>query len=442
MTDLDLDPHQEVARGWLRTYSRAGLADEMRVGKTAPAIWAALDVGARSVLVLCPPAVRDNWHREIDAWGRAYRGKHDFQPVTRWEVESYDTFWRRSPAAQAARWDTIILDEAHYLRNHSAKRSRAIWGPRALGQTPLLQDAERVWLLTGTPMVNDATDLWAAYRALGWTDLSYVRWRERYCRTLETRFGLKVLGNKKETIEELRALFRKHFLRRMFSEVHAGRPEPLLWRTTVLTPAELSAELAELESSEDAARYREILVAGRETDKGLDETVARIRRLTALEKGPVTASHVGEYLVSSPRSKVLLLGWHEDPLYEMAVLLAKYRPVTFTGKTSDAERRRAITRFQEDPRCRVFIGNIMSCGTGLDLSAASAVVMHETTWVPGENIQAAMRAVHRNKRAPVPVDLVTLAGTIDEAVTRVRARKIGMMDDVYNQTERGRKTDG
>ncbi len=420
---MKLDPHQEVAKAWLARHARIGLGDEMRVGKTAPTIRAAVEAGAHRVLVLCPPNVRDNWRREIDAWAG------DAPSIT-WDIVSMDTFWRR-PYAPV--WDTIILDEAHLLRTPTAKRSKAVWGPRTRGDSPLLRHAQRVWLLTGTPMVNNPTDLWAPFRALGWTELSFTQWRERYCVTRETPFGVQIVGTRKEHVPELQALFRRHFLRRRYREVYRGRTEPLLWRATTLTPDALPRELLELERDPELRAVVASLLAKGGESKAEEVALAKLRRLIAVVKAPLTASHVEQYLASDPHAKALVLGWHTEPLRTLVESLSAFGPVLFTGDTSERERLANTARFQQDPRCRVLVGNIIACGTGINLSAATAVVMHETTWVPGDNVQAAMRAVHRDKQAPVPVDLIALAGTTDEAVTRVRARKLQMMSDVYNE---------
>ena len=427
---LTLDPHQIESVAHLLANPRGGLGDEMRVGKTAPSIVAAIKAKARHVLVLCPPAPKSNWVREIKAWTEAT----DPSSTTTWEVESYDTFWRRDIGDQCKGWDTIILDEVHYLRNHTTKRGRAVWGPRANGNTEVLKDAERVWALSGTPMVNNATDLWAMFHALGWTELTLAQWTDRYCYTRDTQFGIQVTGNRPEAIRELRKSFRQYFVRRTFAEVHKGRPEPLIWRPVIFDAPKVSAELAKLEADPKVAALRAKLMGSEDEDilsalRVIEGQVSSIRRVTAELKVPLTVAHVEEYLVSNPRAKVLILGWHEEPIQAIVRGLARYGALAFTGKTRNRDQ--VIAAFQNDPRHRAFTGNIVACGTGIDLSAADAVVMHETLFTPGDNAQAAMRPVNRNKTAPVPVDVVGLAGTIDEGVARTVARKMQMMTDVY-----------
>lgn len=431
MTSLTLDPWQVTSVGHLLRTPRGGLGDEMRVGKTAPTIWAALESGAAKILVLCPSKVVTNWHREIQAWSSAWsrRTGHSHFGVG-WTVVSFDTFWRWPESNRAQGWDTVILDEVHYLRSPTAKRSQAVWGRRAGGDTPLLQSAARVWMLSGTPMVNDATDLWAMFRAMGWTDLTFTQWTDRYCYTRQTTWGVRAIGNKPDTLPELRQAFRSRFLRRTFAEVHAGQGEPLLWRPVVLDLKTWPKELKDLED-ELAPLYAALRGESSDGDdpEVVSDSAARLQHLTAKLMVPLTADHVREYLEASTQSKVLVLGWHQGPLHDLARALEPYRPVLLTGTTANPDA--VVAAFQTTPHVRVLIGNLMTCGTGIDLSAASAVVMHETRWTPGDNIQAAMRAVHRTKTAPVPVDVMGIAGSISEAVARVRARRMQMMNDVY-----------
>lgn len=97
--------------------------------------------------------------------------------------------------------------------------------------------------------------------------------------------------------------------------------------------------------------------------------------------------------------------------------------VIVTGETSAAERERAIDRFQNDPSCCVFIGQIQAAGTGITLTASSDVLFAESSWVPADNQQAAMRVHRIGQKNACMVRFATLANSIDERIQAVVARK-------------------
>lgn len=409
---LTLDPHQVESVAWLLSHPRGGIADEMRVGKTAPTIRAAVAVGARRVLVVCPAIVVSNWYRQITLWTpREMVGK------ARWDVVSYNRLGMVRPG-----YDTVIFDECHYLKTPTAKRTLAAYGD-PMGTGALIQHAERVWLLSGTVMPNHAGELWTHFAALFGETRSYGSWLHRYVDVAITPYGIRPLRNKRETIRELRTKVREHFLRRTFAEVHGDGVDPLVWNVVPLDGTALPPAFHDDPAVEAvAAAIRE----GREPDEA---HVSRLRRLVASVKASAVIAYLKELRAGGQRP--LVLAYHRDLIAEVA---EAFDAPTITGDTPLPKRDAAMAAFQSGA-APVIVGQINACGTGVDLSRATCVVMAEEVWNPGDNVQAAMRAVHRDKKGPIPVDVVTLAGTIDDAVTRVRHRKEGMIRDVMDDTD-------
>lgn len=424
-----LDPHQEVAVDWLLAHPRGGLADEMRVGKTGPTMVATARAGAARVLVLCPAHVRAVWREAMRTWGTG---------GAMWEIESYDRYAnnaRRRAELEAWAPDTLILDECHYLKTKGAKRTRAIYGTGCAG-SPLLAAATRVWLLSGTPCPNGPHELWTHWRALFGEKRSYYQWVRHYCRIAHTDHGVKVLGIRKVALPELQATFRSRFIRRRFREVHGT--DTLIWNVVPVSPNKVSREARTFLGS---ARHRELLdalqgatdLAGRKAE--LEEPLATLRRLTVDIKASLTVQHVKGYL-EDPTARVLVLGYHREALGQVAEDLAAagYPTAMIRGGMDDAGKERATVAFQTG-EARVLCGQIAACGSGIDLSAADAVVFAETVWTPGDNLQAAMRSQRRGKTHPVPVDVLVLEGSIDEAVERVKVRKIRTLEHTYDESE-------
>src|SRR5690348_2437632 len=119
---IELFDYQKVGARFLAERGRALLADEMGLGKSAQAIAACDAVDARDVTVICPASVRENWVREFKRFGRIDRDL---------DVRSYNL-----AEGAAKNWcdiGVLILDEAHYLKNAKAKRTKAIFGDKCDG---------------------------------------------------------------------------------------------------------------------------------------------------------------------------------------------------------------------------------------------------------------------------------------------------------------------
>lgn len=419
-----LDPHQTVAKEWLLSHPRGGLADEMRVGKTGPALKAAEESLCRRILILCPAHARPGWAEAIGEW--LPNAKKDGLEL---RVVSYESYSKQRHDIESV-WQPqiVILDEAHYLKSPGAVRTRAIYGEKCKG-TKLIDSATYVWALTGTLAPNGAHELWTHWRALFDEKLTFDQWVDRYCYHKVNRFGkYRILGLKKSTQEELQAKMKDRFIRRTFSKIHATTHEPLTWDLVQLS----SAEVAQGMSEED------LLVVER-VSKGTasqsdEEHIATIRRLVSKLKVDKAVAHVQEHVKAG--KKVLLFGIHRDTLKGVETGLAKagIPAVLMRGGLSDAQRIETRREFQEG-EAKVLVGQISVCQTNLDLSAADVVVFIEADWVPGNNHQAAMRSQKRGKAATVPAEILVWKGTIDEAVERLRLRKLRDIQAIYGGAE-------
>lgn len=415
---MRLFPYQKTGAAWLVERETALLADGMGLGKTPQAIAAADIVGARRVAVICPAIARVNWQRELHRWGRLEREVY---------IESYNRVGSRGEAyktIKAMRPDLLILDEAHYLKSRTSKRTTAIYGQHCHGKG-LIEHAERVWLLTGTPAPNDVSELYTHMRAL-WPELlpgakTYDAYIRRYTHFDVTPYGVKVFGNK--NVKELKQALAPVMLRRRGEDVLADLP-PISWH-------DVAIEVKDVAIDEGQPEVRQLLYA-LEHDLPLPDTLelASVRRMTGIAKAKAIADMLSEELKDKAYPKVIVFAHHKDVIAKIAEVLAPFGPVVITGETAPAARQEAIDRFQSDTDCRVFVGNIQACSTAVTLHAADQVVFAEASWTPSDNAQAAKRAHRIGQTRPVRVRMIGLAGSIDEAVTRVLARKSQLISQV------------
>lgn len=431
MSVYQLFSYQQDGAEFLARKHRAGLFDEMGVGKSAQAI-AALDlINAKRAIIVCPAAVRAVWVGEFRKFARVPRRickAKDIQDVNLWLrgrcdvlILSYEQAANWSKHLEGDLFEALVFDEAHYLKNKQATRTIRMLGPECDGKHGLARWAARVWFLTGTPNPNDAADIWAMMRFCNATHLSQRIFRDRY---YTSRVGLHSASHtpREAMVPELRQAIRSFSLRR--TKEQAGLQLPPIWLTTVTVDGD-THEVVEL-----LRQYPDLEVAILEAiDKGglsfIDaQHVATLRRLVGEAKAPHYAAMLAEEL-SETRDKRVVFGVHVGALRRVRETLgqAGLDCVAITGETSERERIEAVRRFQEDPACRVFIGNIKAAGTGLTLTAAAELDMLESSWAPADNAQAIMRCHRVGQTRNVHARFITLANSIDQVVSETVARK-------------------
>src|SRR5499427_6820755 len=202
--------HQRAGVAFLLSRRRAILADDMGLGKSRTAVIALREADAAGpYLIICPAGVKLTWRYEIqqveaDADVHVVQSATDWQSNHRWTVVNYDLLGKLQSQLDAQHWTGVVVDEAHYIKNESA-RSRHVHRLLRSTNTPSADDPEAVYLLTGTPMSNRPRDLFSLLRAvrhpLGQSFFSYSK---RYCAAFNNGYGLDTTGA--SNLEELAQL--------------------------------------------------------------------------------------------------------------------------------------------------------------------------------------------------------------------------------------------
>ena len=421
---MRLFDYQRTGADWLASQKHALLADKMGLGKTIQAIEACNLIQAQRVAVVCPAIARINWRREFDKWGL-------YSPQVK--IESFnklamDKALRKDWAAFQP--DVLIVDEAHFLKSATAARTKALYGPHCRGDG-LVRSASRVWLLTGTPTPNNASELFPHMRAL-WPDLlpgtgTFADFIGRYTHFIQGDYGPKVLANKNEA--ELRERLAPHMLRRKPEDVLPDLP-PTVYGDLVVDNEDALAEVRELEDSIEAQELIYRLEEGAPVPEA-DPHLAAFRRVCGVAKAGPVAAIVAAELESGAVPKVVLFAHHKAVIEKLVEGLVRFNPVRVWGASNDQQRQAAIDAFQNDPSVRVFIGQITACSTAVTLTAAHHCVFVEQSWVPAENEQATHRLSRISQKSTVFARIASLAGSIDEAIQATLARKVRGLSSLY-----------
>ncbi len=426
---MKLMPYQIEGADFLSKRRFAFLADGMGLGKSAQAIEACNVKGYKKIVVICPAVARINWAREFEMWR-----KHDMHIF----IESFDTLARRVDISKKIiqmEPDVLILDEAHYLKNRTAKRTLAVYGKYCYGKG-IASAAKNVWLLSGTPCPNDAGELWPHLRALwpelitiGDSPLNYISFLQRYCVLQDTPFGPKILGNKNK--DELRSILKQILLRRKAEDVLLDLP-PISWHMVPVEPIDVMDDIAKMEHEPAVMALMASLTE--ETDlESMMVAMASLRRATGVAKAKLAGRMIADEIDSGAYNKIVVFYQHTEVGKTLIANLEKYGVVSISGSTTNTMRQKAIDTFQADPSVRVFIGQLQACSTAITLHAASQVMFVEQSWTPADNAQAAKRCHRIGQKSPVFVRMLGLAKSIDEAVTKVLARKSQMISELMEE---------
>jgi SNF2 family DNA or RNA helicase len=425
---LTLLPHQEegvsFALNRLQTNRGAMFGDVMGLGKTIEAIVTANAMGPCRILVVCPASVLFTWRREIWDWqtlgllvfliqaGCDTTINHTLLEwgVSGWFVINYDILGDYSEIKSGKPWDLLIVDESHKLKNPEAIRTQQVFGRNTIAPIP----AEKALLLTGTPMVNYVQDIFTQVHYLDpvmWPSFEQFV-ADQYFPGYKIITPSQIVGTERN-LEQLR---------RQLKTVMIRRPKSVLGlkpKTREIVEVDIDDNgfwFSLDEQGKDLKRLQRQLMTL--LDKAATEaTRAEIRRLGAMING-LTSNvryQVGinklpaviEYLRGCT-GKTLVFAYHHDVIARLVEALADRRVTGFTGGSSLKDRDRAEKKFQDDPNCRFFIGNIEAAGQSITLTAARHVVFAEPDWRGTYLEQAEDRAHRIGQNHPVLVTYLLL----------------------------------
>lgn len=406
--DLHLRGYQSFGARFAVVQKKTVLGDEMGLGKTVQAIAAAAHVAAvdgvarTRVLVVCPASVVVNWEREIKNFTtglpvfRAHGAvKEDLVDAWRSEggfcVVTYDG--ARTMAARLGAPEFVIVDEAHMIKNPEAQRSRAV--------ARLVDSAAHALLMTGTPLENAVVDFehLVGYIApqLDVEDLSAREFRRRVAPVYLRRNQddvLDELPQKTETIDwiDLNDQDRRHYL----EAVREGGWMAMR-RAPMTTPVGVPAKLQ---------RLREIV----------DE---------AAEAG----------------RKVLIFSFFLDVLARLDKELGKTVVGTVDGSVAAAKRQDLVDQFAAVDGPAVLLAQITAAGAGLNIQAASVVILVEPQVKPSIEAQAIARAHRMGQTSTVLVHRLVADDTADERLLEILGQKTKVFDAYARESESARVHD-
>lgn len=441
----------ESVRAGHRTFL---LADEPGLGKTAESVLAASVADAYPLLAVVPNVVKMNWAREVERWTPQRRATvisgdgEDVDAFADVFIVNYEILDRHLSWLSSIGLKGMVVDEAHFIKNLGSQRSQNVLALasriREQVRNPLLL------ALTGTPLINDVEDFDAIWRFLGWTT------GEKPGPLLMERLDETGLtpADKAFYPEARNAVISMGIVRRKKKDVAADLPDKLIADLPVELDDEFGRSIRQAErelGARLADRYKRIIDA--RGDRGLapgevDPDIVRLVAQNELDEskaagtgaenvftmvrkiGQAKALLAADYAVQLQRSvgKVVFFAKHIDVMdaAEAHFAAAGLRTISVRGDQSTPARQQAIDAFNNDPGVGIAVCSLTAAGVGVNMQAASNVVLAELSWTAAEQTQAIDRVHRIGQDEPVTAWRIIAAHTIDTKIAELIDSKQGL----------------
>ncbi|GAA2537317.1 MULTISPECIES: DEAD/DEAH box helicase [Streptomyces] len=448
--DATLRDYQLRGLAWLDLMTSLGLggclADDMGLGKTVTVIALHLKrARTEPTLVVCPASLLGNWQREINRFAPGVPVRRFHGPDRTLDdldggfvLTTYGTMRSAAPALAARTWGMVVADEAQHVKNPHSATAKAL---RTIG-TPA-----RV-ALTGTPVENNLSELWAL---LDWTTPGLLgplkSFRARHARAVET-------GEDEEAAERLARLVRPFLLRRRKSDpgivpelppkTETDHPVPLTREQAALYEAVVRESMQAIESARGMGRRGLVLKLLTSLKQICDHPALYLKEEHARAGGDRLAARSGKLALLDELLDTLLAEDGSALVFTQYVGMARLITAHLTGRavpvellhggTPVPERERMVDRFQSGAT-PVLVLSLKAAGTGLNLTRAGHVVHFDRWWNPAVEEQATDRAYRIGQTQPVQVHRLITEGTVEDRIAEMLQSKRALADAILGSGE-------
>jgi hypothetical protein len=448
-----LRDYQLRGLAWLDLMTSLGLggclADDMGLGKTITVIALHLRRARRDpTLVVCPASLLGNWQREITRFAPGVPVRRFHGPDRTLDdvaggfvLTTYGTMRSASATLAQHTWGMLVADEAQHVKNPysaTAKALRTIPSPARVA-------------LTGTPVENNLSELWAL---LDWTTPGLLgplkSFRARHARAVENGEN----ADRGEAVARLARLVRPFLLRRKKSDpgivpelppkTETDHPVPLTREQAALYEAVVRESLLAIETAEGIARRGLVLKLLTSLKQVCDHPALYLKE----EHGPGTGDRLAarsgklalldellDTLLSEDGSALVFTQYVGMARLIGSHLAARAVPVDLLhGGTPVPERERMVDRFQSGST-PVLVLSLKAAGTGLNLTRAGHVIHFDRWWNPAVEEQATDRAYRIGQTQPVQVHRLITEGTVEDRIADMLESKRALADAILGSGE-------
>ncbi|MFZ3567354.1 DEAD/DEAH box helicase [Streptomyces sp. BH097] len=453
-----LRDYQLRGLAWLDLMTSLGLggclADDMGLGKTVTLIALHLRRARTApTLVVCPASLLGNWQREIERFAPGVPVRR-FHGVDRaltgveggFVLTTYGTLRTRAAELAGHTWGMVVADEAQHVKNPNSATAKAL---------RTIEAPARV-ALTGTPVENDLSELWAL---LDWTTPGLLgplkAFRARHARVVEGEVPLQGQGGTNpEAIERLARLIRPFILRRRKSDpgivpelppkTESDHPAPLTREQVSLYEAVVRESMAQIEEAEGIGRRGLIMKLLTSLKQICNHPAQYLKEGQSDGSRPRLAGRSGKLALLDELLDTIVAEEGAVLVFTQYVSMAKLLATHLTtrgipsqllhGGSTIVERERMVDRFQSG-EVPVFLLSLKAAGTGLNLTRAGHVIHFDRWWNPAVEEQATDRAYRIGQTQPVQVHRLITEGTVEDRIAELLATKRALADAVLGTGE-------
>lgn len=453
----ELMPFQEEGVAFMEHLNgRALIADEMGLGKTIQAIaYLQLHPELRPAVIIVPKLVKYKWAREAKKWLenpgeiQILEGKepsqsptgdiiilnYDILPNKYKTIKTYNPTTEKYNTRKVERPFTgwidllisvnpkiVITDECHYYKSNSANRTKAI---KKIGKV-----VPHFLALSGTPIENRPIEIYNAVNIINpKTFPNYMKFARRYCAAKHNGFGWNMNGA--SNIPELHGKLHSLMIRRKKKDVLKELPD----KSYSHVPFEITNR-TEYNQAEDNFIKWVTETQGKEAAerKSGAEVLTKMNDLKQLAvKGKMEAviEWIKEFFENSDE-KLVVFAWHRTTI---DTLIEAFPGISVKVDGSVTDKDKVIARFQKESGCRLFVGQIVSAGVGIELTAASNVAIVELPWKPGTLDQAIDRTHRIGQTKGVMVNYLLANDTIEDKLAELIDVKRNVVSQVLDGIE-------
>lgn len=396
-----------------------------------------------TTVILCPASIRIQWYTE---WRKFFPKDKVllYDPNKVEDLNSYDCIilnyeklgikvnGKNFIDSIGIKFNYLIIDECHFVKNSESSRGDLSY--------KLSQKADRVMMLSGTPVTNRVTDLWNQFRILNSQAIgSLSTFKQLFCsrhlEIIKTKQGNRKVwkeDNKVTNIESLKKLISMFVFFRDESTVYKEMPKI----QKIVVPIEIGGRCI--------VEYNDILnsvkgISLNDSLSTIEGIISSMRLKIGLSKVDPAVDWIKNFLSSSTDgTKLVIFGYHRKVVEQLYKKLSIYNPALVYGGMTESDKSKNVTKFCKDDTCRLFIGNISSAGTGLDglNTVSNKCVFVEYSYSAAEQKQAEGRIRRTNSRFSNYLSYYLFAdGTIDSSIFDIIDMKARTSSEIFENRE-------